>query len=85
MASVHATDIADLVVTTLRDLGPLKFQQIAQSLQDYEVFSKWFRKDKVVFDSGIGIQRTLMTSVSGTAKHTGLLDEDTVKIGRAHV
>lgn len=80
MASVHATDIADLVVTTLRDLGPLKFQQIAQSLQDYEVFSKWFRKDKVVFDSGIGIQRTLMTSVSGTAKHTGLLDEDTVII-----
>ena len=80
MATLTATGIADLVVTTLRDLGRLKFQQIAQSLQDYEVFSKWFRKDKVVFDSGIGIQRTLMTKTSGAARFVGLLEEDSVNI-----
>jgi len=80
MPTLFATDIADLVVTTLRDLGRLRFQQIAQSLQDYEIFSKWFRRDKVAFDSGIGIRRTLMTKTSGAAGHVGLLQEDDVNI-----
>jgi hypothetical protein len=82
MAALTAADIQDLVATTLRDLGPLRFQQIAQNLQYYEVFSRWFKKDKVVFDSGYGIQRTLMTSFDSTsAKHVGLLDTDQVNIG----
>lgn len=80
MPALAASDIADLVTTTLKDLGRLKFQQIAQSLQDYEIFSKWFRSDKVVFDSGIGIQRTLMSSVSNIARHVGLMEEDKVNI-----
>lgn len=80
MPQLAALDIADLVASTLYDLGPLRFQNIAQTLQDYEVFSKWFKKDKVVFDSGIGIQRTLMNTLSGAASHVGLLDEDQVNI-----
>lgn len=76
MASLHANDIADLVATTLRDLGPAKFQQIAQNLQDYEVFPKWFKRDRVTFDSGIGIQKTLMYKLSNQAGHVGLLDVD---------
>lgn len=81
MATLQAADIADLVAGTLRDLGPLRFQQIAQNLQYYEVFSKWFKKDKVAFDSGYGIQKTLMNklSTSGTS-HVGLLDTDQVNI-----
>ena len=81
MAVLTALEIADLVATTLRDLGPMRFQQIAQDLQTYEVFSKWFKKDKVVFDSGVGIQRTLMDKFdSSAAKHVGLLDTDQVNI-----
>lgn len=80
MPALAATDIQDLVVTTLRDLGRPRFQQIAQPIQDYEVFTKWFRSDKVAFDSGIGIQRTLMTSLSNAARHVGLMDEDKVNI-----
>lgn len=80
MPTLTATDIADLVAGTLRELGRLKIQQIAQNLVDYEVFPKWFKKDKVVFDSGIGIQRTLMNRLSGAASHTGLLDLDNVNI-----
>ena len=81
MATLTATDIADLVAGTLDDLGPLKFQQIAQNLQYYEVFSKWFKKDKVAFDSGIGIQKTLMNKLDSTSsKHVGLLDTDQVNI-----
>jgi len=76
---ITPTDVPDLVATTLRDLGRLKFQQIAQNLVHYEVFSKWFKKDRMSFDSGIGIQRTLMSKLgSGAAKHTGYLDSDDV-------
>lgn len=74
------SDIADLVKGTLKELGRLRFQQIAQSLTDYEVFPIWFKKDKVTFDSGIGIQRTLMNKLTGAAKHVGLLDGDKVNI-----
>lgn len=80
MAQLTDGDIADLVKGTLKDLGRLKFQQIAQNLVDYEVFNQWFKKDKVTFDSGIGIQRTLMNRLSGAAKHVGLLDPDNVNI-----
>ena len=80
MAALTALDIQDLVKTTLYDLGRLKFQNIAQSLQDYEVFSHWFKKEKVSFDSGIGIQRTLMHKLSGAASHSGLTDTDDVNI-----
>ena len=38
------------------------------------------KRDKVAFDSGIGIQRTLMSKLSNTAKHVGLMETDTVNI-----
>jgi hypothetical protein len=78
--SVTATDIADLVLGVLYDLGAQKFQNIAQSLQHYEVFSKWFKKDKVMFDSGIGIQRTLLNKLGTAAAHVGLMDPIQVNI-----
>lgn len=80
MAKLTAKDIVDLVASTLDDLGRLKFQNIAQNLQSYEVMSKWLKRDKLTFDSGIGIQRTLMNKLSGAAAHVGLLDEDKVNI-----
>lgn len=80
MAVLTPNDIADLVAGTLRELGRMKFQQIAQSLVGYEVFPKWFRRDKVQFDDGIGIQRTLMNRLSGAARHTGYLDTDVANI-----
>lgn len=80
MAVLADSDIADLVKGTLKELGRLKFQQIAQNLVDYEIFPVWFKKDRVTFDSGIGIQRTLMNRLSGQAKHVGLLDTDSTNI-----
>lgn len=69
-------DIADLVVGTQRDLGRLKFQQIAQNVTDYELFPVWWKKDKVTFDSGIGIQKTLMNRLPDVARHVGWTEAD---------
>lgn len=80
MPTLVATDIADLVSGTLRELGRLKFNQIAQNLVEYEVFSHWFKKDKVQFDSGIGIQRNLMNSLGNQAKHVGMYETDSVNV-----
>jgi hypothetical protein len=79
MATV-AADINDFVKGTLAHLGPLKFQQIAQTLQSHPVMSKWLAKEKVVFDNGNGIQRNLMSKLSNQAAHVGLLDTDTYDI-----
>jgi hypothetical protein len=80
MAALTSDSIADLVKGTLRDLGRMKFQQIAQTIQYHEIFNQWFKKDKVTFDSGYGIQRTLMTRLSNPARHRGLTDSDTINI-----
>lgn len=80
MASLNATQIADMVASTLYELGRMKFQQIGQNLQDYEVFGSWFKQDKVTFDEGIGIQKTLMNKIDTSARHKGLMATDTVDI-----
>ncbi len=79
--ALHAGDFADLVVGTLNDLERLKFSQIAQDLQDYEVMGKWLKKDRVIKDGGRGIQRSLMLHLEDVANHVGLLDEDDISIG----
>lgn len=80
MPILQDSDIADLVTGTLNDLGRMKFSQIAQNLTDYEVMSKWLRKDRVTFDDGRGIQRTLMHKLSGAASHVGLYQQDNVNV-----
>lgn len=80
MPSLNAANINDMVISTLRDLGPPRFQNIAQSLVDYEVMPKWFRKDKVVLESGYGVSRTLLNRTADSARHRGLLEEDTINL-----
>lgn len=80
MPIIQADDIADLVAGTLRDLGRPKFQQIAQELQNYEVMPRWLKKDRVLMDSGIGIQRTLMHRTQGNARHVGLYQTDVTAV-----
>lgn len=76
MAHLADLDLADLVSGTLYELGRMRFQQIAQELQEYEVMSKWLKRDRVLEDSGIGIQRTLMVTTAGAARHVGLYEVD---------
>jgi hypothetical protein len=80
MPSLTDREIKDLVIGTLDNYGPPRFQLIAQDLQEYEIMSKWLKKGKVLFDSGQGIKRTLMSRTGQAAKHVGLAEEDTVNI-----
>jgi hypothetical protein len=79
--ALQASDVPDIVVTTRAEEGRLRFQQIAQNLPFYEIFSRWFKRDKVMFSSGYKIQKTLMHKLNrAAAKHVGFLQPDAVNI-----
>jgi len=81
LSQLTALQIPDLVATTLRNLGRLKFNQVAQDLQRYECFSRWMKKDKVLFQDGSGIQMNIQLSYDeDAADFVGLLDEDQTNI-----
>ncbi|MHC4744335.1 MAG: phage major capsid protein [Planctomycetota bacterium] len=70
-------NIADMITTTLHDLGRGRFHQIAQELVEYYVLPRLLRKGNVrVQSSGIGIRETLMTGTGGSARWVGLNEED---------
>jgi hypothetical protein len=72
-------NIADMITTTLHDLGRNRFYQIAQDLSQYLVLPELLRKGNVrIQRSGIGIQETLMTRTGGSARWVGLNEEDSV-------
>lgn len=75
-------DIADMLTTTLYDLGRGRFYQIAQELSEYLVLPRLLRKERIrMQSSGVGIKETLMTSTGGSARWVGLLEEDTLNFG----
>jgi len=77
----HLTDqmIADMLTTTLHDLGRGRFYQIAQELVEYLVLPRLLRKERIrIQTSGIGIKETLMTGTGGSARWVGLAEEDVV-------
>jgi hypothetical protein len=78
--AIVGTDLADLGIGTLDDLERLKFSQIIQTLQGYEVMGKWLKKDKVKFKGGKGIKRTLMLKQDSVSGHVGLYDEDDINV-----
>lgn len=76
MAPVTVNQINDYVHSTLDDYGPPSFRQIAQRLTRYEIFSRWFKEDKVRIQSGLGVNRRLMTDHDTDNLHTGPYSED---------
>jgi hypothetical protein len=79
--TLHAGDFADTLVAILEDLDRLKFSQIMQSLQTYEVMGKWLKKDKMTFQGGRAIKRTIADKTLGAARRVGLFDSDEILHG----
>lgn len=78
--ALTADDIGDMVKSTLKELGRMKFQQISQELQDYEIFTKWFKKGKVIQETGLGIQKSIMHVLTTQARHVSFADVDVTNI-----
>lgn len=79
--ALQADNIADLVVATLKDLGEMKFTEIATDLQEFVAMRNLLRKNRIVLDSGYGIQWQVMIDHSNAANFVGLYATDNVNVG----
>lgn len=79
-STITAEELDDLVKGTLKDLGRLKFNQIATTLQTHEVWQRIMKKDKVQFQDGVGIQFNMMVNHSDSARQVGLYAVDDVDV-----
>jgi hypothetical protein len=78
--SLQASQINDLVTTTLRDLERLKWADIATDLQNHVFMNEILDEQKVKFESGYGHQFNLRVANNGQARHTGLFGTDNVNV-----
>lgn len=78
MATLTASEVLDLVATTLQELGEMKTTDIAATLQDYPVMRTMLRENKVSYGSGYGIQWNVTVANNGSARMTGLFEPDVV-------
>lgn len=78
---LQADSIADVIVAGLRELGRMQWTDIYTALQDHVAMGSLLKKARVTFQSGYGINWQVMVNNSGSAKMTGLYEEDTVNVG----
>jgi len=69
---LQATAIADLVTTTINELGELKFTDIMSDYQNTIFLKRMVRKGKMTFRAGPEVQWNLITDDNGSARGVGL-------------
>ena len=79
--ALDQSQILDLVATTQKELGRMRWTELATDYQDFEVLPKMLKRGNVAFESGDGIQRNVMVDESGAASHVGLFNVDDVNVG----
>ena len=79
--SINASDLGDLITTTQKELGELRYTDLSTDLQYHVALSKLFQESSVTYEAGPSIQWNLMTDNSGAAKQTGLFAVDDLNIG----
>jgi len=81
MAQLDNESIVDLITTTQKDLGKMRWTEIATDIQEHIALPNLLRKEKVQFGSGTAMQRSIMVDHSDAAKHVGLYEVDNVNVG----
>lgn len=76
---VKMSDLADLLVTTLSNLGPPRLHH-TQRLQEYEAVQRWFQEGREELEGGDKIERRIRLSETGNARHTRPLKRDQVNV-----
>ncbi len=73
-------NVGDLVADTLKDLGKPKFTDISSNLQNHVAAKNLIRKNRMVLDSGIGIQFNVLVEESNAAANVGPLTPDSLQM-----
>tara|TARA_R100001460_G_scaffold13476_6_gene30357 strand:- start:3836 stop:4975 length:1140 start_codon:yes stop_codon:yes gene_type:complete len=78
--AISASDLGDLITTTQKELGELRYTDLSTDVQFYTALSRLFQESQVSYEAGPSIQWNLMTSNSGAAKQTGLFAVDNLNV-----
>lgn len=74
------SQIQDLAISTQKALGPPTFRQIAQNLTHYEVAGYMLQRDRVVLQSGNGINERVMMDLSQGSAMSAMYEDDDVHV-----
>ena len=80
MAGFSDSTYVDLITTTLKDMGKLKWTDMSYDLNEHIALSQILNKKKVGFTGGTGIQWNMKVSGGNSAKNVGLGAQDSVNI-----
>ena len=69
---VQAGDFADMVATTLQELGENKWTDLATDYQSTHILKRFIPDNKATLKAGYEIRFQVMTDTSGSAAHRGL-------------
>jgi len=80
MPTLTATGIADLVSTTINELGELKMTDLMSDYQKTEALKRTVKKNKMTFDAGPRVEFNLITDHNDSARFVGLYAQDVVNV-----
>ena len=78
--AITVDDIGDMIVSTRKHEGELRWTDIASELQHYHALPQLLKEEKVLFDAGRGIQRNLQVEFGNAARNVGLYENDNVNV-----
>lgn len=80
MAILQAEGILDLVRDTLRDLGKPNYTDLASPLQNHVAMDELLKEERLMIESGYGIQWNILTTYNNNARNVGLAETDNLNI-----
>lgn len=72
MSALNATQIRDLVTTSLNELGRMKFTDLMSNYQRTIALKRIFKKKKMTFKSGPEVEFNVITDTDDSARFVGL-------------
>jgi len=78
--ATQATDLGDVVITTLAELGENKFTDLMSDYQNTVALKRLIKKSKMNFQAGDELQFNLITDHNNSARFVGLGETDIVDI-----
>lgn len=80
MPSLQAADIADLMTTTLYELGELKFTDLSSDYTDTTALKRLMKKGKMTFTAGTEVQFNLMFDTNDSAQWVPMGADDQIDV-----
>lgn len=80
MPVIQVENVGDFVADTLKDLGKPKFTDISSSTQNHVAVHHLMKENRVVLESGSGIQFNVLVTQSNAFRNVGLAESDNVNL-----